>query len=231
MKKTFFFLGLCCIFNSAFTQKKELEVTVADTMLIPADHFIMRVSASQNAFYDNPDTTEIKRPNYYVNSRGKMIDLQKTIINKLEIKMDSIGFHALPKSLKDFQNYGDYSNPSLNFRVNGKDSLVIFINKIIADKNLVLNIISVQTNNISNYEEQLLKKVIAKAKKHAVYLASLSNNKIASVISLSEHNNVYYNNSFNANVFQGISLTEKDAKKILTEYMIQNSITMKFSLE
>ncbi len=230
-QKTFGLLCLCFIFSSAFTQKKELEVSVSDTLSIQADNFVIKVSASPNGVYEIPDTSEIRKPNYYINARNRQIDLQKAMINKIEIKMSNLGFEVLPKSLKDFQNYGDYSNPSLNFHVSGKDSLTVFIDSIIANKNLNLNFVSAQSNKIDYYQQQLLKKLIAKAKKEAVYLASLSNNKVSSIISLSEHNNMYFNNSFNASFFQGISLTEKDVKKISTEYMIQNSITIKFSLE
>jgi len=230
-QKTFILFCLCFIFSSAFTQKKELQVTVSDTMMIQADNFVLKVSASQNPVYDNPDTSEMRKPNYYNNARIKQIEFQKSLITKIETKMSNVGFEVVPKNLRDFQNYADYSTPSITFRIYGKDSLTAFIDTIIANKNLNLNFITVQTNKIEYYQQLLLKKLIAKAKKEAAYLASLSGNKITSVISLSENNYMFANNMFNPNFFQGISLTEKDVQRISTQYMIQNSITIKFSLE
>jgi hypothetical protein len=222
-----FFVSSACLAQAS----NYIEVTVNDTILVSAEQFLYRLSFTP----DMPltiDTAAARQPNYYTKRAEEMREKQKLLKEEWQDKIKAAGFTIMPQTLAEAFMKSNYDNNSaIQIFINSIDSLTIFYSLIKNEKLLNGGILSVKTKNEEVYYNSLYKKLLAKSRKRAEYIAASIGKKITGISSISENRSFFsgWNNYPQSYLLQ--SPPSPGNTKMALTYQVHGNLTVKYSVK
>ncbi len=218
---------------NADAQKNVIELTVSDTMLIQADHFQFRVNVSLE--YDmTTDTVGMRTDPDYIRKRAER-QRQRLIdhTQKIESNLKENGFFTEPITLSEL-NFRSSNISSFNISTNSIKAIQYLIKLTTTEKGISFNLINLSAKDEEEHYKKLFKKLLAKAKERAAYIAGLQQKKVTGILSLGEKRfeNPYGFNSLT--LLAGMPMRKDNIAAvdgILNLFPIINTIQIKFSIQ
>lgn len=214
-------------------QNNVIELTVTDTMLIKADYFHIRVNVMPD-YEASLDTTGMRTDPDFARKRAEKLQRkQEEHQRKIESNLKENGFFTEPITINElaFRNAPQYF---FTVSTNSIKALQYLIKLSSTERGVSFNLLNLSAKDEDDQYKQLFKKVLAKARERASFIAGLQNKKITGVLSISDKRleNQY---GYTAASLIGGAVIRKDSVKteegILNLFPITSTITVKFSMQ
>lgn len=234
----------------SFAQEKFIEVTISDTAWVKPDHFVYRITVTNENDEAVADTA-IFDPQVY-KERRKQKTVQRTrILDSVKLAIKRSGYRILSPTLDDaFSSVGDmeYKVVSILVVTGSIDSLRLLHNIISANQSLQAGVESAFAKDETPDQARLYKKLLAQAAKNATLIATLSERKLGKIIAVTELSaakneapgwTIYPPLSAMAGsmvpgwhtTIQSKATYNLTNEPIVSTYLISNTLTVKFALE
>jgi Protein of unknown function (DUF541) len=245
-----FFVLLCF---EGFAQEKFIEVTVSDTAWVKPDNFIYRISVNTtDDEYAEVDTLVYTDPGAYKQKRKQKQLIRNTMLDSVTQLIKEKGYRILPPTIAEaFLIAGEvgYNSNSILVITGSVDSLRSLYNLVSGNVALQANVESVFAKDESPDRKYLYKKLLAQAAKNATAIAELTGKKAGKVVSVTEFAEAKSESPGGWTVYpplsamassvipgwhttiKGNSIYNLTEDRIVTTYLIHNTLTVRFGLE
>jgi hypothetical protein len=224
MKSFIFCFGflLLSIFSSA--QNNYIEVSVTDTVVVLADQFTFHLMIMHDAFIE-PDAVRATRKEY-MKTESEIRARQKQMLDDLEIRLKTSGFLVAPMGISDMMASRGFGNYYLVYQIQSVEDLRKFQTVLKSEKHVHTMLQNVTTKQEEVHQKRLYLKLLEKARSRAAYLAGISDKKINSIISISDHVDNYYGRQ----PYPSTSVTKvsEEPTNINTSYPLNGRMVVRF---
>jgi hypothetical protein len=218
--------------QSLHAQSQFVEVTVSDTAIVKADEFLYRLNFNADQTLIPFDTAKGKDPQYSIKRYEALRQKSEELFHEYESKIKNEGFEILPMSVNEAMNKMPYPINSFVVDVRSPESLLKLYDMVKNDRSVNGSIQTIKVSNEDAASNKLYKKLMAKARAKAGYLAKLNNKRIISLISFSDSRSPvpfqmqYY--SYNTATISDSPRIDFNGHEVSIGMVLQNSITVKY---
>jgi len=176
---------LCCLFQGL----AQIEVTAQDTVEVEPEEILYVVMLTHADFVSDSsmistDTSVIFEPPVPVNDPKT-----KSAIDELMKLISASRIDTVPLTEFNIQWGNNYRfDKKVLLRFTSKDKLAAFVSKAKNIEGLLGNIVSLKSSQLSAREQDLIKKLLTKAKADAEFIAKQSGKQLGSVLEIREEN-------------------------------------------
>jgi hypothetical protein len=230
-----------------FSQQKFIEVTVDDTVLVKPDLFVYNIIIENSGNYEREVMRDAKT---YEKQRAIIQHTLSKLYDSLKTVFTNAGFYVLPRSLRSSViSSEDDANYTINLVTTTTDSVKMIYDMIRNTEFTEGFLWLSKAKDETTYLNLLYKKIIEKAKEKATTIAALSGQKLGSVYSVSETNDMAQTSGWtaypplsqlSASVIPGWHTTiQENSSSMITDsaalkednYVIRQGFTLKFIVE
>lgn len=233
MRILFFFLVLIASSTQLLAQNNTIELTISDTLHIEGDYFHFRITVTPD-YEMHVDTIGMRTdPNYGKNrmdrQKQRQIDFQQAIENKLKEN----GFFTTPLSIGEL-TFRSNSPAIFNVSTNSIKAVQYLIQLASKERGIAFTLIGLSGKNEDEASKKLFKKVLAKARERANYIASLQNKKVTGIVSITDRRLENPYGYATVSLVTGMIMRKENTQtedSILNKFPITNTIVVRFSIQ